>query len=84
MKRSALNAPATPGPAAAIGAQLEILAGSVPGGAESTDSAEGATPDPVVISASVDPDSLPADEGQRAGRVAVNKLRGNAKTHPAK
>ena len=83
VKRSALNAPATPGPAAAIGAQLEILAGSVPGGAESTDSAE-ATADLVVISASVDPDSLPADEGQRAGRVAVNKLRGNAKTHPAK
>nr|VDG64030.1 Aminomethyltransferase [Streptococcus thermophilus] len=72
VKRSALNAPATPGPAAAVGAQLEIHAGS---GANTTD--------PVVVSASVDPDSLPADEGQRAGRVAVDKLRGNAKTHPS-
>lgn len=78
VKRSVLNAPATPGPAAAVGAQLEILAGT---GADDADGTESAA-DPIVISASVDPDSLPADEGQRAGRVAVDKLRGNAKTHP--
>ncbi|QGU08209.1 glycine cleavage system aminomethyltransferase T [Corynebacterium occultum] len=28
------------------------------------------------VSASVDPDSLPADEGEKAGRAAINKLRG--------
>ena len=28
------------------------------------------------VAANVDPDSLPADEGERAGRVAIEKLRG--------
>ena len=28
------------------------------------------------VSASVDPDSLPVDEGEKAGRAAIAKLRG--------
>lgn len=75
VKRSAVNAPATPGPAAAVGVQIEVHAGD---GADSAGSggADGAPSTAIAVSASVDPDSLPEDEGEHAGRVAVDKLRG--------
>lgn len=53
------------------GAQLEVIAG-----AGTEDSEEPAQQ--VAVSAMVDRDSLPQDEGVHAGRVAVDKLRGRA------
>lgn len=66
VKRSALNQ------VLELGEQLEVIA-SVR--AEGTDG-DNEVVQEINVSATVDPDSMPKDEGERAGRVAVDKLRG--------
>lgn len=66
VKRSALTQ------AIDTGAQLDVIA-SVR--AESADG-DNEVVQEINVSATVDPDSMPKDEGERAGRVAVDKLRG--------
>ena len=61
VKRSALNQ------VLEMGEQLEVIAAV---------RADGEITQEINVSATVDPDSLPKDEGERAGRVAVDKLRG--------
>lgn len=63
VKRSALNIPATSTSDSPL--TLDIEAGDEENGT-------------ITVSAAVDIDSLPADEGEKAGRAAVDKLRGRA------